>query len=247
MTFGWLIGAPHHVPERGLARGRCEADARRPSVDVVALIDRFDVARERVDAAPAFPCLGEERVVGEPLVLKQRLQRAGAAAETERVDREEAVLRRHVVLLVAGCLELPVQRFAHDDPQRVARRRAMAGREHEFVTIGMLRTTVIVPQAAERGPSQMHGDVVGRVSERAAEMAGLRVIPEQCQGHAGHEPDVLELLLVLGIQQSCPRRCRLYAHLDSPLTGGGFRRGNPSKETKNEKGKTDRPGIIRFP
>ena len=97
-----------HVPERGLARGRCEADARRAAVDVVALIDRFDVARERVDAAPAFLGLGEERVVGEPLVLKQRLQRAGAAAETERVDREEAVLRRDVVLLVAGRLELPV-------------------------------------------------------------------------------------------------------------------------------------------
>ena len=86
----------------------------------------------------------------------------------------------------------------------------------------------------------MHGDVVGRVSERAAEMAGLRVIPEQSQGHAGHEPDVLEPLLVLGIQQSCPRRCRLYAHLDSPLTGGGFEEVILVKKGKSKKWKVKR-------
>ena len=34
-----------HVPERGLAGGQRQPDARRAAVDVVALIDRFDVAR----------------------------------------------------------------------------------------------------------------------------------------------------------------------------------------------------------
>ena len=157
---------------------------------------------ERVNAAPAFLRLREERVVGEPLILQQRLQRAGAAAEAERVDREEAVLRRDVVLLVAGRLELPVQRLAHDHPEGVARRRAMAGGEHELVAVGMLRPAVVVAQAAELRPGQVHRDVVRRIGERPAEVAGLRVIPEQGQGHARHEPDVLEPLFIFGIQQS---------------------------------------------
>ena len=99
---------PDHVPERGFASGRGKADARRTAVHVVALIDRFNVPGKRMNAAPPFFRLCEERVVGEPLVLQQRLQRAGAAAEAERVDREKTVLGRDVVLLVAGRLELPV-------------------------------------------------------------------------------------------------------------------------------------------
>ena len=64
-----------------------QADARGTAVDVVALIDRFDVPGQRVNAAPALLRLREQRIIGEPLILQQRLQRAGAAAEAERVDR----------------------------------------------------------------------------------------------------------------------------------------------------------------
>ena len=54
-------GRADHVPEGRLAGGQREPDARRPAVDVVALVDRLDVARERVDAAAAFLRLREER------------------------------------------------------------------------------------------------------------------------------------------------------------------------------------------
>ena len=211
--LGLIDRRAHHVPEGRLAGGRREADAGRPAVHVVALIDRLDVARQGVDAAPAFLRLGEERVVGETVFLQQRLERAGAAAEAERVDREKTVLRRDVVLLVAGRLEFPVQRLAHDHPEGVAGGRAVARGEHELVAIGMLRAPVVVAKAAEPGPGQVHRDVVGRVGERTAEVAGLRVIPEQGQGHARHEPDVLEPLFIFGVQQARARWCRLYAHL----------------------------------
>ena len=79
----------------------------------------------------------------------------------------------------------------------------MAGGEHELVAVGMLRAAVVVAKAAELRPGQMHRDVVGRIGERPAEVAGLRVIAEQGQGHARHEPDVLEPLFVFGIQQGC--------------------------------------------
>ena len=153
-----------------------------------------------MNAAPAFFRLGEERVVGKSLVLQQRLQRAGAAAEAERVDREKPVLGRDVVLLVAGRLELPVERFAHDHPEGIARGRAVSGGEHELVAVGMLRPAIVVAQAAKLRPGQVHRDVVRRIGERPAKVARLSVIPEQGQGHACHEPDVLEPMLILGIQ-----------------------------------------------
>ena len=46
--------------------------------------------------------LGEERMVGETLILQQGLQRAGAAAETESIDRQDGGLRIDIVALVAG-------------------------------------------------------------------------------------------------------------------------------------------------
>ena len=41
-------------------------------------------------APPPSFALDEERVVGEPWLLQQRLSGTGAAAEAERVDREKA-------------------------------------------------------------------------------------------------------------------------------------------------------------
>ena len=124
----------------------------------------------------------------------------------------------------------------------------MAGGEHELVAVGMLRAPVIVAKAAERRPGQMHRDVVRRIGKRPAEVARLRVIPEQGQGHARHEPDVLEPLFVFGIQQGCARRCRLYAHLYSPLTGGGLEEVILVKKVKSKKWKVKSgvpEGIIR--
>jgi hypothetical protein len=54
--------------------------------------------------------------------------------------------------------------------------------------------------------------VVGRVGERAAKMARLRVVTEQRQRHARHEADVFELLPILWVQSNYGRRCRQYAH-----------------------------------
>jgi hypothetical protein len=94
----------------------------------------------------------------------------------------------------------------------------MAGREHELVAVGMLRTPVIVAKSAEGRPGEMHGDVVGRIGKRTAEMAGLRIVTEQGEGHAGHEPHILEALFICRVEQACRRRCRLYAHLENPLS-----------------------------
>ena len=90
MIFGPADAGAGHVPERGLAGGRRDADARRAAVHVVGDVDAFGVAGQRLDAAQLR--LGEERMVGEPLVLQQRGQRAGAAAKAQRVNRQH----RHV-------------------------------------------------------------------------------------------------------------------------------------------------------
>ena len=77
----------------------------------------------------------------------------------------------------------------------------MAAGEHELVAIGVLGTAIVVAQAAEVGPGQVHGDVVGRVGERPAEMAGLGIVAEQDQRHAGHEADVFQAFAVVGEAQ----------------------------------------------
>ena len=74
----------HHVPERRLAGGGGDADARRAAVDVVGDVGALGVPGERPDAARLR--LREQRMVGETVVLQQRRQRARAAAEAERVD-----------------------------------------------------------------------------------------------------------------------------------------------------------------
>ena len=103
--FGESIGGADDVPERGFAgRGR-DADARGAAVDVVGDVGRFDVAGERADAASLG--LGEQRMIGEAVIFEQRLQRAGAAPEAERVDRQHRDIGRDVVAAIAGGLVLP--------------------------------------------------------------------------------------------------------------------------------------------
>src|SRR5262245_9215191 len=86
--------------------------------------------------------LREERMIGKPMVLQQRLHGAGAAPETKRIDRENRDVRIGVVALVARGLVLPRQCLPHDHPQRVARRDAVTTSKHELVAIRMLGTTV---------------------------------------------------------------------------------------------------------
>ena len=103
-----------------------------------------------------------------------------------------------VIALVARGFELALQRLAHDHPQRVTGGDAVPAGQHELVAEGMLGTAVIVAQAAEFRPGEMGRDVVRRVGERSAEMAGLGIVPQQDQRHAGHEPDVFQTFAVVG-------------------------------------------------
>ena len=88
------------VPERGLARRGGDADARRAAVDVVGDVDALGMAGQRLDAARlAWANSGWS---ASPCILQQRLQRAGAAAEAERVDRQNRHLGIGVVAPIAG-------------------------------------------------------------------------------------------------------------------------------------------------
>jgi hypothetical protein len=148
------------------------------------------VTGERADASALG--LREEGMIGEAVVLQQVRERAGATAKAERIDRQHRELVPHVIPTVARGLILPRERLSHDDPQGVARRRAMAGGEQELVTVGMLRAPVVEVQAAALATGEVGDDVEWRVRERAAKMTGLRVIAQQHQGHARHEPDVFQ-------------------------------------------------------
>ena len=203
------------VPERGLPGGGGDPDARRPAVDVVRHVRRLDVPGQRADAAPLG--LGEQGMVGEPLVREQGLERAGAPPEAERVDRQHRRVGRHVIAPIARRLVPPVHRLAHDHPEGVAGRGAVAGRQHELVGVGVLRSPVVEAQAARGRTRQMGGHVEGRVRGRPAEVPGLRVVPEQRQRHAGHVPDVFESLPLRWRRRSTGRRWQHLAHVN-PLS-----------------------------
>jgi hypothetical protein len=96
------------------------------------------------------------------------------------------------VALFAGGLEAALKRLAHDHSEGVAGRDVVAAGEHELVAEGMLRTAIVVAEAAEFGSGEMRGDIEGRVGEGSAEVAGLGVVAEEHEGHAGHVPDVFE-------------------------------------------------------
>ena len=83
--LGRIDRAPDHVPERRLAGRRGDADAGRPAIHVVGDVGAFRMAGQRLDAARLG--LREQRMIGQTVILQQRLQRARAAAEPQRVDR----------------------------------------------------------------------------------------------------------------------------------------------------------------
>jgi hypothetical protein len=187
-----------HIPERRFARGRRDADARGSAVHVVGDVGAFGMSRERTNAA-AFR-LREQRMVFQIRFVQQRLQRARAAPESQRVDRQHRDLRVDAITRIAGLLILAIQRLAHDHPQRVARGDRVARRQHELVGVRMLRPAVIVTESAVFRTGQMRRNIVRCVGERSAEMPGLRVISQQHQGHAGHVSNVVEQRIV---RQSC--------------------------------------------
>ena len=189
-------GGAHDVPERCLSRGRRDPDARGAAVDVVGEIGGLDVPGQRPDAASLR--LGEQRMVRQPLVREQRPQRAGAAAESQRVDRQHRDVRRHVIAGIARRVMLPVQRLAQDHPQRVAGGCAVSRRQHELVAVRMLGAPVVVAEPAQLGPGQVRRDVERRVGQRAAEMPGLGIVAEQGESHAGHVADVFQAAPVVG-------------------------------------------------
>ena len=185
----------HHVPEGRLAGCGRNADSRGPTVDVVGDVGALGVSGQRANAAHLR--LREERMIGKPVILEQRRHRTGAASEPERVDRQDRDVRIGVVAPVAGRFELPRQRLAHDHPQRIARRDAVATREHELVAVGMLRPPVVEAQSTEIGTGQVRRHVVGRVGQWAAKVPGLRIVAQEHEGHARHEPHVFETLPVV--------------------------------------------------
>ena len=187
------------VPEGRFAGSGCEADARRAAVDVVRDVGGFDVAGQRADSA-AFG-LGEQRMIGEAVVFEQRREGAGAAPEAERIDRQHRELGRDVIAPIAGGCVFPGERFAHDHPQRVAGRGAVARGQHELVAIRVLGASIVEVQAASIAAGEMRDDVERRIGQGSAEMSGLRVVAEQHQRHGGHEADVLELLQVAEIER----------------------------------------------
>ncbi len=208
----------HHIPERRFARGRRNADARGPAVHVVGAVRAFGVSRKRTNA-PVFR-LRKQRIVFQSRIAQQRLQRAGAAPESQRVDRQHGNQRVNVITRIAGLLILAVQRLSHDHPQRIARWNRMAGREHEFIAVRVFRPAVIVTESAVFRPDQMGRNVIRCVGQRSAEMPGLRVISQQHQGHAGHVSNVVEQRIVrqrflLGgrrnhLSERCHRRSKKY-------------------------------------
>ena len=189
------VAGAHEVPEGGLAGGGGDADAGRPAVHVVDEVRRLGVAGERPDAAQ--PRLGEERIVRETVVFEQRLQCASAAPEAQRVDGQHGDFGIDVEALLASGRMTPRHRFAHDHPQRVQRRDVVPAGQKQLVAERMLRRPVVVAQAAVLRPRQVQRDVVGRVGQGAAEVAGLLVVAEQRQGHRGQKAHVLEALAVV--------------------------------------------------
>ena len=198
------VGRAHDVPERRLARGRGDADARRPAVHVVGQVGRLGVSGERAYAAQLR--LRHEGVVGQAAVAQQGIERLAPSAEAERVYGEHRRSRVGGVSVVAGERVLARERLAHDHPQRVGDGGVVAAGEHESVGVGVFRAAVVVAQPAQLRPYQVRRDGVGRIGERAAEVSRLRVVAQENQRHRREKAHVLDALPVIIRQLHHPRR-----------------------------------------
>ena len=117
----------HEVPERGLARGRGDADTGRTAVDVVDQIGGLGMASQRA-YAPQLR-LREQGIVDQAVVLEQAREHAGTAPEAEAVDGQEGDLGVDMVAGIPGRCVATGHGFAHDHPKRVERRDVVAAGE----------------------------------------------------------------------------------------------------------------------
>ena len=198
-----------NVPERGFSSGGGDADARWSAVDVVGDVGGLDVPGERPDAPPLR--LRERRMIGQTVIGQQRLQRAGAAAESQRIDRQHRDIRRDVVTPIPGRLVFAEQRFAHDHPQGIAGRRAVAGGEHELVAVRVFGAAVVEPEAPVLVTGQV-GDDVERAYRPAARRNDLsarscRATRESCRSGSRRLP-----FAAGRTARSKPRRLARVAH-----------------------------------
>ena len=184
------VGGARDIPESGLARRRGHADARRPAVDVIGDVDAFGMARQGLDAARLG--LGKQGIAGQAVVLQQRLERSGATAEAQRINGQDRNFRIDRITLVAGLLELALQRLPQDHVKRVAGGHAVARRHHELVAEGVFGAAIVIAQAAALRPQQVRCNIERGVGERSAEMPGLGIVAQQHQGHAGHKAHIFQ-------------------------------------------------------
>ena len=153
------------------------------------------MAGKRADAAQSG--LLEQRVVGKAQVFEKASQCARAAPETQAVDGEHGDFGVDVEARSPRRGMAARHGFAHDHPQRVKRRNVVAAGQQQLVAERVLGPPVVVAQAAVLRPGQVQSDVVGRIGQRAAEVAGLLVVAQQRQRHGGEEAHVLEALAVV--------------------------------------------------
>src|SRR4030095_3234327 len=117
-------------------------------------------------------------MIRETLIRKQRLERACPAAEAERINGKHRHVGCDLIATIAGRLIFAMHRFAHDHPQRVASRRAVAGGQHELIRIWMLRPAVIKTETTLLWPGEMGDDIERGIGERSTEVSCLRIIAE---------------------------------------------------------------------
>src|SRR5262245_48875659 len=98
-------------------------------------------------------------MIDEPLIRKQRLQGAGATAESERIHSEHRQIWRNVITPITSGLVFAIHRLTHDHPECVTRWGTVAGSEHELVGVRMLRPAVIKTKPACFRPREMSGDI----------------------------------------------------------------------------------------
>src|SRR6266511_5644540 len=110
------MGSPYEVPERCFAGGGGDANPRRATIHVVGYIRRFRMACQGPNAA--YLRLRKGRMICETMVLQQTPQGPGTTAKTQRIDRQDGILRVHVVAWITRARLLAGHGLAHDHPQR---------------------------------------------------------------------------------------------------------------------------------
>ena len=86
----------------------------------------------------------------------------------------------------------------------------MPGSHQEFIGVWMLGPAVIVAQAAQIRSRQVHRHVVRRVGQRPAEVAGLRVVAQQHQRHAGQKAGIFHAGQIARRHQRLPRHMQSF-------------------------------------